>query len=86
MVSHWLATPLNGYLGSGYGEIVSDIRQKPMASGLADAALSKLRADVPILQSLPRGAVNMFAQDEGPDKKRIFIGVADQLIDAGTTT
>ncbi|MFM0608630.1 hypothetical protein PQR05_29290 [Paraburkholderia sediminicola] len=85
MVTHWLSTPVNGYLGSAYGQTVSKVLQQPQRSGLADAALNKLRADVPVIGALPAGAVNLLAQDEGPDVKRIFINVADQLIDAGTT-
>jgi hypothetical protein len=86
MVSHWLATPLNGYLGSGYGQTVTDLLQTPLRGGLADSVLAKLRADVPILGALPRGAINMYATDEGPDKKRLFIDVNGTLIDVGTTS
>jgi hypothetical protein len=86
MVSHWLATPLNGYLGSSFGQTVSDLLQKPLGTGLADSVIAKLRRDVPILAALPRGTINLFSIPEGPDKLRIFINVNGTEIDVGTTT
>jgi hypothetical protein len=84
MTSHWLATPLNGYLGSDYGQNVTDMLQKPLASGLADAVIAKLRNDVPLLGAQPRGAVNIYAQDTGPDKRNLYIEVAGELVQLGS--
>jgi len=86
MVSHWLATPLNGYLGSGYGQTVTDLLQTPLRAGLADAVIAKLRADVPILGALPRGAINLYSEPDGVDKLRIYIDVNGSKIDVGTTS
>jgi hypothetical protein len=86
MVSYWLATPVNGYLGSNFGQTVTDLLQAPMRAGQADAVLAKLRQDVPILAALPPGALNLYAVDEGPDKLRIYIDVNGTQIDVGTTT
>ena len=86
MVSHWLATPLNGYLGSGYGQTVTDLLQTPLRAGLADSVITKLRADVPILSSLSRNAINLYSVPEGVDKLRIFINVNGTEIDVGTTS
>jgi hypothetical protein len=86
MVSHWLATPLNGYLGSGFGQTVTDLLQTPLRTGQADAVIAKLRRDVPILGALPRGTINLFSIPEGPDKLRIFINVNGTEVDVGTTT
>jgi hypothetical protein len=81
MVSHWLATPPNGYLGSGYGSPLKDMLQTPMRSGLADSFLTKLRVDVPLAGALPPSALNVYVQDEAPDKRRIFIEASGQIID-----
>ncbi|MDF0506518.1 hypothetical protein POK33_37835 [Burkholderia cenocepacia] len=83
MVSHWLETPVNGYLGSGYGNNVRDMLQSPQRTGGADAVLNKLKKDVPLLGALPRSAVNMYAVDTGPDKRRYFIEVAGQSVELG---
>lgn len=85
MVSHWLATPVNGYLGSGYGSEAKAMLQTPLATGLADAFLGKLRQDVPLAGALPPGALNLFSQDEGPDKRRIFIEASGRIIDTAGT-
>ncbi|KVN83425.1 hypothetical protein [Burkholderia ubonensis] len=83
MTTHWLSTPLNGYLGSSYGQIVTDMLQKPLASGLADATVAKLRADVPLLAALPPGSVNLYSVDDGPDKRNLFIEVAGEFVPVG---
>ncbi|AJG18815.1 hypothetical protein RR42_m1414 [Cupriavidus basilensis] len=82
MVSHWLGTPPNGYLGSPYGSPIKDMLQTPQAAGLADAFLGKLRTDVPVITALPNNAVNLYYQDTQPDKRSIFVEVAGKLIEA----
>jgi len=82
MVSHWLGTPVNGYLGSGYGTIVPDLLQQPQKTGMGDAVLNKLRIDVPLVGALPRGKLNMYAVDEAPDIKRIYIDVSGALVES----
>lgn len=83
MISHWIATPPNGYLGSGYGANISDMLQTPHKTGLADSLLNKLRADVPLAGILPQGALNMYAVDEGPDKRTIYIDASGSLVALG---
>ncbi|WP_109479123.1 hypothetical protein [Paraburkholderia sp. C35] len=80
MTTHWLSTPLNGYLGSDYGQIVTDMLQTPLAAGLADATIAKLRNDVPLIAALPRGSVNIYAEDTGPDKRNLYIEVAGEFV------
>lgn len=84
MVSHWIATPPNGYLGSGYGSPIKDMLQGAMRTGVADSLLDKLRVDVPLVGVLPSGALNLFAVDSGPDKREIFIEASGQLVSMGT--
>lgn len=80
MVSHWLGCPPNGYLGSGFGSSVQDLLMTPLSSGLADSVLDKLRQDIPIISQLPPGAVNLYYQENGPDKLKLFIEVLGSLV------
>lgn len=81
MTEHWLKTPVNGYLGSDYGSEVKALLQTPMAAGLADGVLAKLRQDVPLLQAAPSGSVNLFSQDVDLETKLITLEVAGELVD-----
>ena len=80
MVSHWLHTPVNGYLGSGYGQDTKALLHRPQADGAPEALLEKLRADVPVLQTLPSGAVNLYSVQTPPDRLDLVIEVAGQAI------
>lgn len=75
MVLHWLRTPPNGYLGSGYGSDPKALLQKPTSSGLADQFMAKLKADVPVIGALPPNTVNLYSEDYGNDTKLITIDV-----------
>lgn len=89
MVRHWLSTPPNGYLGSGYGSDPQSLLQQPLSSGMGDAFIDKMAADIPIIGNLPSGAVNAYFEDIGNDSKRLLIQVADGMVtvySAGQTT
>lgn len=81
MVRHWLITPPNGYLGSGYGSDPHELLQKPASSGLGDALLQKMRVDIPVIDALD-GAVNLYLQDipEDGNAKRLLIEVLDGIV------
>lgn len=85
MIRHWLSTPPNGYLGSGYGSDVHSLLQQPISSLTADQVLDKLKKDVPLLGALPAGAVNMVAQQKpgSIDKVDLYITVFDEMIRIG---
>lgn len=86
MVSHWLKSPVNGYLGSDYGQDINSLLQNPFSDGAPEATLQKLRNDVPILQALPPGATNLYSIQTYPDKLELVVEVAGQPItvpDAG---
>lgn len=85
MIQHWLATPPNGYLGDGYGADLKSLLQSPMTYGIADALLAKMRIDIPLVAALPSSALNVYAVDEGPDKRIIYIDVAGETIPLGST-
>ncbi len=81
MVTHWLQTPVNGYLGSDYGQDAKSMLQKPMAdSTAADGFLAKLRNDVPAIEAMPAGTVNLYTVDTQPDQRQIVISVGNALL------
>lgn len=81
MVRHWLETPVNGYLGSDYGQDGRRLLQQPQADSVrANAFLQKLRNDVSILKALPAGSVNLYGKTAAPDRLELTIEVAGQAI------
>lgn len=76
MVRHWLETPVNGYLGSSYGNDLKALLQQPMNSGLGDEFLQKLITDVPVLASLPAGSLNLYLEPISKDRQRLIIDLA----------
>lgn len=83
MVKHWLNTPVNGYLGSSYGQDIKALLHTPQATGEADAVIQKLRGDVPVLAVLPAGSVNLYGVSEAPDRLSLVFEVAGQAIEVG---
>lgn len=86
MVTHWAATPPNGYLGSSYGADTLAMLHTPQKTGLADAFLNKLREDVPLVGALPAQALNLYAQDSAPDQRTIYIEASGRLVALGSNT
>lgn len=80
MVTHWTRTPVNGYLGSSYGQDIKSLLHRPQADGAPEALLQKLRGDVPIIQALPDGATNLYSVQTQPDRLDLIIEVAGQAI------
>ena len=80
MVGHWLQVPEGGYLGSRYGNNTKSLLQLPQNEGSADEYLDKLKEDVPILQALPDGTVNLYGIHTRPDRLDIAIEVAGDLV------
>lgn len=80
MVRHWLNTPMGAYLGSDYGSNIPDLLQLPFSDGLADAVIQKMRADIPILQSLPGGSINIYSITTAPDRRELLIEFFGQTI------
>lgn len=79
MVRHWLDTPINGYLGSGYGQDTKSLLQKPFESGVADSYLSKLKDDVSVLKVIKNSA-NLYASQRKADKLDVVIEVLGQPV------
>lgn len=80
MCSHWLDTPVNGYLGSRYGSDKKSLLQTPQAAGLAESFIAKCRQDVPILTTASEGAIALYAEPAGIDELNIILRVLDQDI------
>lgn len=75
MVTHWIHTPENGYLGSGYGQNLKSILQKPMMDSAADEQLKKMRDDVAIVNLLPEQSANIYSLQTDPDRLDLIIEV-----------
>jgi len=76
MITHWLNTPVNGYLGSDYGSDAKSLLQKALHSGVADAFIAKMKQDIPILSVIPQENIALYSVPEMPDKLRLFIAIA----------
>lgn len=83
MVAHWLNTPVGSYLGSDYGSNIKDILQNPQFDGVADSVVKKMRADIPVLQSMPDGYINIYSVQTAPDRLDMLIEIAGQTIQIG---
>lgn len=81
MVRHWLNTPVGGYLGSDYGQDTKSLLQRPHSDGAADSFLEKMRDDVPVLQAMPAGALNLYGVPFAPDRLDLIVEVAGQAIE-----
>jgi hypothetical protein len=81
MVRHWLNTPVGGYLGSDYGQDTKSLLQRPHADGMYDSFLSKMQSDIPVLQALPPGSVNLYGIPSLPDRLDLVVDVAGQAIE-----
>lgn len=89
MIDHWIGTPPNGYLGSSYGADLPSLLQKPISvlNIEADKFLAKMKQDIPILQALPAGSVNIYGQKVPGtfDKYEIFVTIFERQISLGLT-
>lgn len=81
MVRHWLETPVNGYLGSGYGADTKSLLQRAQQDGQADSLVRKLKRDVSVLEVLPNSAVSLYGAPEGVDRLRLTLDVAGRSYD-----
>ncbi len=81
MVRHWLDTPVGGYLGSDYGQDIKSLLQLAQSDGAPEAFLQKMRADIPALQALPTGSLNLYGVPSLPDRLDLIVEVAGQTIE-----
>jgi len=78
MVEYWLATPKNSRLGTGFGNNASELIGNPNDGAIADEFVKKMLEDVPILQILPQGAVNIYAVPRDFDGIDLFVEISGQ--------
>jgi len=81
MVSHWLETPVYGYLGSDYGSDPKSLLQRAQSDGQADRFVRKLKRDVSVLEVLPNSAVSLYGTPEDVDQLRLTLDVAGRSYD-----
>lgn len=81
MVEHWLSTPVNGYLGSGYGQDAKSLLQRPHSDSSADEFMRKMREDIIITTALPSDAVSLYGKPSGVDRLDIILEVAGRAFE-----
>lgn len=81
MTTHWLDTPVMGYLGSSYGQDLKANLQLPQNEAVANDYIRKLQNDVPVLSILPDGAIGLYAVPMGVDGVEVKLIVADQTFE-----
>lgn len=84
MIEHWLSTPVNGYLGSGYGQDIKALLQLPHSSTAADQFIRKLVVDIPLLASMPPDQIAIYAAPSGIDRLDIVLEVAGSSFNIGS--
>lgn len=81
MVTHWLNTPINGYLGSGYGADYKALLLEPMSGGMGDDFIRKMKNDIPILSTVE--GLNVYQVDSDIDKKTVVVDVLGKTFNVG---
>lgn len=76
MVKHWLSCPVGTYVGSSYGNPVNDALQSSITSSAADLLVTKLKTDLPILNDLSDGSINIYEYSLVSDRKQIILDIA----------
>lgn len=83
MVKHWLATPVEGYLGSPYGSDVRSLLQRPQNDASAFREfMQKMFKDLPVLSMLPDGAVRAYTSRDGSERMKLIVDVAGTLVES----
>ncbi|ENV00346.1 hypothetical protein F969_00577 [Acinetobacter variabilis] len=83
MVEHWTETPMNGYLGSSYGQNFKSFIQQPQTVVVGNSFIQKLQKDLDILQVLPADAVNLYSVPKGTDGAEVILSVAGRKFNLG---
>ena len=81
MIKHWLATPINNYIGSDYGSDVKSLLFQPLNTIVVNEFLEKLKSDIPLISVFDN--VNLVSVPIAHDKLSIFLLVDSVTIDIG---
>lgn len=80
MANHWLGTPVNGYLGSRYGQNAKSMLQKPLLAVSADGFIRKLKKDVPIIGRAAPNTINVLQDMTQPDGLNLYLEINGNVI------
>lgn len=75
MIIHWLDTPPNGYFAQGYGADAKAMLLKELSADVADEFLSKLRADIPIINTLDEDQLSISIETVGFDTINVVLSI-----------
>lgn len=81
MIEDWLYTPVNGFFGSSYGADLPSLLLRNQSDLAADVFIEKMKTDLPILRQLDSNQLALFAENEGFERKRIYLQIFDISID-----
>lgn len=86
MVEHWLATPPNGYFGSGYGADIRTMLLRDLSADSADALLKKLRTDIPLLDQFSDNQLRVETTISGHDSLYVYLMIGAIQFTLGEST
>lgn len=75
MITHWLDTPPNGYFAQSYGADAKAMLLKELSADVADEFLSKLRADIPIINTLDEDQLSISIETVGFDTINVILSI-----------
>lgn len=81
MIEDWLSTPVNGFFGSSYGADLPSLLLSHQSAPVSDAFIAKLKTDIPILAQINQDQLALYAENNGFERKRIYLQVFDVAID-----
>lgn len=79
MIAHWLESEINGYIGSDYGPDYNSLFLSPLSRPVANSFIEKMKSDIPLLKKLSADQIQLWAEDEGFEKKIIYLRVGQQV-------
>lgn len=80
IIEHWLATEPNSYIGVSYGRNLSELLFGPLNEDKADTLLTWLREDIPVLNQVVDGELQVVSEVIGLDQRKFYIKIGQILI------
>lgn len=77
MIIHWLDTPPNGYFSQSYGADAKAMLLRELSADMADEFLSKLRTDIPIIDTLDEDQLSISIETVGFDKINVVLSIGN---------
>lgn len=82
MVQHWLTTPVDSILGTGYGNNLPDYLHRPLGEMRLGEWVDKMYRDLPVLGFLPEEAVQVSFDSNGLEISRVTVAVLSVPLNA----